>query len=68
MALSLLLSAVDEAVRTMSVHFSSDSPLSSSTSEMSDDFSGACGKGDVGDVGDVHGEPAFQSFGRIEQQ
>jgi hypothetical protein len=62
-ALSLLLSAVDEAVRTMPVHFSSDRSLCSSASETRDGFSGVCGKGNVGDV---HGESAFQSFGRIE--
>ncbi len=56
MALSLLLSAVDEAVRTIPVHFSSDTR---------DGFSGVCGKENVGDV---HGESAFRSFGRIEQQ
>jgi hypothetical protein len=55
-ALPLLLSAVDEAVRTMPVHFSSDSSLYSPALETHDGFSGACGKGNVGDV---HGESAF---------
>lgn len=62
-ALSLLLSAVDEAVRIMPVHFSSDSSLCPSASETRDAFRGACGKENVGDV---HGESTFQSFGMIE--
>jgi hypothetical protein len=55
-ALSLLLSAADEAVHIMPVQFSSDSSLCSPTSGTRDGISGACGKGNVGEV---HGESAF---------
>jgi hypothetical protein len=47
---SLLLSAIDEAVRTARVHYSGDSSPFSSASETCDGFSeGVGGKGNVGD-------------------
>jgi hypothetical protein len=56
---SLLLSAIDEAVRTARVHYSGDSSPFSSASETCDGFSE--GVGGKGNVGDGHGR-FFGSF------